>query len=51
MPKKGVAKQVPGDQRARGMNPEHPEGQDNAKNQKDQGGGATPPPPKNGAGR
>ena len=36
MPQKGEDKQVPLDQRGRGKNPEHPEGQDNLRNQQKQ---------------
>jgi len=45
MPQKGPEKQVPEDQRARGMNPEHPEGQANEKNREKQAGGGKAPPP------
>ena len=43
MPQKGIEKQVPADQRARGMNHEHPEGQANAQNQANQKGQAPAP--------
>jgi hypothetical protein len=43
MAKKGEAKQVPLEQRGRGLNPEHPEGQDNEKNRQAQAGAAAPP--------
>ena len=47
MPKRGPAKQVPEDQRSRGKNLEHPEGQDNAENHEEQTRGghnqSTPP--------
>ena len=33
MPKQGSDKQVPLEQRGRGLNPEHPEGQANLRNQ------------------
>jgi hypothetical protein len=44
MPKKGMEKQVPADQRARGLNPEHREGQANQRNQAGQTGGVAPTP-------
>jgi hypothetical protein len=40
MPQKGSEKQNPPDQRARGLNPEHQEGQANIQNQQSQ---ASPP--------
>jgi hypothetical protein len=44
---KGIEKQNPPDQRGRGKNLEHPEGRDNAENQRVQKGAApTPPAPK-----
>lgn len=43
MPQKGEGKQIPEDQRSRGKNLEHPEGQDNFRNE--QGQKASPPPP------
>jgi hypothetical protein len=48
VPQKGIEKQVPADQRGRGMNPEHPEGQANRRNQEHQGAKAPPPQPKKG---
>ena len=36
MPQRGEEKQVPEDQRSRGMNDEHPEGQANFENQEQQ---------------
>jgi hypothetical protein len=42
MAQKGAEKQVPLDQRGRGKNPEHPEGQANHRNQQEQK--ATPAP-------
>lgn len=44
MPQKGSEKQNPPDQRARGKNDEHPEGQANAKNQRRQAESAAPKP-------
>ena len=46
---KGEAKQVPADQRGRGLNPEHPEGQANIKNQKQPAPPAPAPAPKTSA--
>jgi hypothetical protein len=43
MAQKGIEKQNPPDQRGRGMNPEHKEGQANQRNQ--QGQKAQPPAP------
>jgi hypothetical protein len=40
----GIEKQVPLDQRGRGKNLEHPEGQANEENQRRQAGGAAPVP-------
>lgn len=45
MPQKGPEKQNPPDQRARGLNPEHAEGQANAKNQQQQTEGPAKPKP------
>lgn len=45
MPQKGQEKQVPVDQRSRGMNEEHPEGKANDENHKRQIG-SQPPQPK-----
>lgn len=45
MAKQGIEKQVPNEQRGRGMNPEHPEGQANERNQQRQAG-QNPPAPK-----
>ena len=44
MPQKGQQKQNPPDQRARGMNKEHAEGQANAQNQAAQAGAKQPAP-------
>jgi hypothetical protein len=44
MPQKGEEKQVPEDQRSRGMNKEHPEGEANAQNHEKQTS-TTPPTP------
>jgi hypothetical protein len=44
MAQKGAEKQVPLDQRGRGMNPEHKEGQANFSNQKGQQGTQPPAP-------
>jgi hypothetical protein len=44
MPKQGIEKQVPNDQRGRGKNPEHSEGQANERNQAQQAGGRAPAP-------
>jgi hypothetical protein len=43
MPQKGAEKQIPLDQRGRGLNPQHKEGQANIRNQ--QGQQAPPPAP------
>jgi hypothetical protein len=43
MAQQGEQKQVPLDQRARGKNPEHAEGQANDKNRQVQAGAAAPP--------
>lgn len=51
MPQKGPAKQVPLDQRGRGLNPQHSEGQANARNQQAQKAGQTPPPAPKKAGK
>ncbi len=45
MPQKGAEKQVPLDQRGRGKNPEHPEGQANIQNQQGQKETPTPAQP------
>ena len=50
MPQKGEDKQVPPDQRSRGLNHEHPEGQANERNQKTQTGASEPRPPAKQAG-
>lgn len=44
MPQKGIEKQNPPDQRARGMNPEHAEGQANQRNHEQQAPQEAPPP-------
>ena len=44
MPQQGPEKQNPPDQRARGLNPEHPEGQANEENQRQQARGRQPTP-------
>jgi hypothetical protein len=46
MAKKGAAKQVPLDQRARGLNREHKEGQANIQNQRAQKAAQPAPAPK-----
>ncbi|HET7231698.1 MAG TPA: hypothetical protein VFJ16_16930 [Longimicrobium sp.] len=47
MAQKGIEKQNPPDQRARGMNDEHPEGQANERNrQRQEGGAGAAPKPK-----
>ena len=51
MPQKGQEKQVPEDQRARGMNPQHPEGQANARNQQKQTSTTQPTPASKPGGR
>ena len=49
MPQKGIEKQNPPDQRARGLNPEHAEGRANQRNQERQAGPkASPPQPEKG---
>lgn len=45
MAQQGEGKQIPEDQRSRGMNDEHPEGQANFDNQEKQQEGAQPSPP------
>lgn len=44
MRQKGEEKQDPLDQRSRGLNEEHPEGQANVRNQEEQEAAAPPPP-------
>jgi hypothetical protein len=50
---KGIEKQVPPDQRSRGLNDEHPEGHANKRNQETQGpaSAGTPGPPKKPTGK
>lgn len=50
MPQKGIEKQVPSDQRSRGKNREHPEGEANIRNQQEQGEQPVPPPKKSSKG-
>jgi hypothetical protein len=49
MPQKGEGKQIPEDQRSRGKNPEHPEGQDNLRNEQEQKASPPPPTPRTGS--
>ncbi len=44
MPQRSPEKQVPEDQRSRGLNPEPPEGQANEENQEQQARGRQPTP-------
>jgi hypothetical protein len=44
MPQRGREKQVPEDQRSRGLDLEHPEGQANEENQEQQARGKQPTP-------
>jgi hypothetical protein len=46
MAQKGADKQVPLDQRGRGLNPEHPEGQANIRNEEAQKAAPAPGPGK-----
>jgi hypothetical protein len=48
MPKKGIEKQVPDEQRGRGLNPEHAEGQANQRNEEQQAVRGAPAPKKKG---
>jgi hypothetical protein len=49
MPQQGIDKQVPEDQRSRGKNLEHPEGEANATNTERQRAGTPAPAPKPGS--
>jgi hypothetical protein len=49
MPQKGEGKQIPEDQRSRGKNLEHPEGQDNFENERVQKAPQPRPAPKMGS--